>query len=72
MRRPSGLVSGTWASDGTASEKVPTNSWTRSINLGYRVSSSPSNTVAAQSGSRPTSERTLSWIALPSGIRITS
>ena len=39
---------------------------------GSRSTTSASNTVAAHSGSSPTSERTLSWIVSPSGIRITS
>ncbi len=42
------------------------------MNAGLRATRSPANTVVAHNGKRPTSERTLSGIVAPSGIRITS
>ena len=54
------------------SEKCVANASTRSMNFGLPSRTSASKTVAAHSGSRPTSERTLSGIRVPSGMRMTS
>ena len=48
------------------------NARARSISTGWRSIASASKTVAAHSGSSPTSERTFSGNVVPSGIRITS
>ena len=72
IRRPSALGSSTWRSAGTTSAKRPRNCPMRSRITGYALASSPSKTVVAQNGSRPTSERTRSGTVSPPGIRSTS